>query len=88
MLTDTVEAPSDIKISRSLRIPIPMFEELVALAEARGDPWSEVVRQWIAEGLAEARTAAGREPDAVEELQRGDALITHAAQRLRRRPAA
>jgi hypothetical protein len=42
----------DMKIGKSLRVPMSIFEQMNAIAERRRMPWSALVRQWIAEGLA------------------------------------
>jgi hypothetical protein len=55
----------DMKIGKSLRVPLAMFAQISAIAEQRRMSWSALVRQWIAEGLA--RDAEG-EADPVVEL--------------------
>lgn len=57
----------DVKIGKSLRVPLPMFTEISAVAERRRMSWSALVRGWIAEGLARDREA-GAEVDPVIEL--------------------
>jgi hypothetical protein len=48
----------DVKIGKSLRVPMAMFTEISEVAERRRMSWSALVREWIAEGLAgEADTA-------------------------------
>ena len=42
----------DVKIGKSLRVPLAMFAQISAVAEQRRMSWSALVRQWIAEGLA------------------------------------
>jgi hypothetical protein len=42
----------DMKIGKSLRVPLAMFAQINAVAERRRMSWSALVRQWIAEGLA------------------------------------
>ena len=42
----------DMKIGKSLRIPMVMFAEISTVAERRRMSWSALVRQWIVEGLA------------------------------------
>jgi hypothetical protein len=41
-----------MKIGKSLRVPLAMFEQINAVAERRRMSWSALVRKWIAEGLA------------------------------------
>lgn len=41
----------EMKIGKSLRVPMAMFAEISAVAERRRMSWSALVRQWIAEGL-------------------------------------
>lgn len=55
----------DVKIGKSLRVPLAMFGEISAVAARRRMSWSALVRQWIAEGLA--RDAAA-DTDPVVEL--------------------
>jgi hypothetical protein len=42
----------DMKIGKSLRVPLAMFAQISAIAERRRMSWSALVRHWIAEGLA------------------------------------
>ena len=42
----------DMKIGKSLRVPLAMFAQISAVAERRKMSWSALVRQWIADGLA------------------------------------
>jgi hypothetical protein len=42
----------DMKIGKSLRVPLAMFTQISAVAERRKISWSALVREWIAEGLA------------------------------------
>jgi len=42
----------DMKIGKSLRVPLAMFTQITQIAEQRRMSWSALVRQWIAEGLA------------------------------------
>ena len=83
--TEPIEVLPEVMVSRSLRLPTDVFEELVALASEQGVAWSTLVRQWVIDGLVAAKQAAGREVDPVIELQRGVAMITHAAGRLQHR---
>lgn len=55
----------DMKIGKSLRVPLAMFAQISAVAKQRRMSWSALVRQWIAEGLARAAEA---EVDPVVEL--------------------
>jgi hypothetical protein len=82
-MTEPITVEPDILLSRSLRLPEPMFDALTALAAQRGQPWSHIVRDWIAEGLA--REAAGVDP--VVELRQVVALVTDVARRLEQRAA-
>jgi hypothetical protein len=54
-----------MKIGKSLRVPLAMFEQISAVAERRRMSWSALVRKWIAERLA--REDDG-EVDPVDEL--------------------
>jgi hypothetical protein len=85
--TEPIEVAPEVMVSRSLRLPTDVFEELVALASARGVAWSTLVRQWVVEGIVAAKQAAGAELDPAIELQHGVAMITHAANRLQQRAA-
>jgi hypothetical protein len=60
-------ADGDVKIGKSLRVPLAMFAEISAVAERRRMSWSALVRQWIAEGLAHDNEG---EVDPVVELHR------------------
>ena len=42
----------DVKIGKSLRVPLVMFEQISSVAQRRRMSWSALVREWIAEGLA------------------------------------
>ncbi|MBO0867046.1 MAG: hypothetical protein J2P15_00635 [Micromonosporaceae bacterium] len=49
----------DMKIGKSLRVPLAMFAQIDEAAQRRRMSWSALVRLWIAEGLArDAETAA------------------------------
>jgi hypothetical protein len=85
--TEPIEVVPEVMVSRSLRLPTDVFEELVTLASAQGVAWSTLVRQWVIDGIVAAKHAAGAEIDPAIELQRGVAMITHAADRLQQRAA-
>lgn len=85
--TEPIDVLPEIMISRSLRLPTDVFEELTALATDQGIAWSTLVRQWVIDGITTAREQAGQQIDPAIELQRGVELITHAANRLRHRAA-
>ncbi len=55
----------DVKIGKSLRVPMAMFAQISSVAEQRRMSWSALVREWIAEGLARSAEA---EVDPVVEL--------------------
>jgi hypothetical protein len=57
-------AEGDMKIGKSLRVPVAMFAQINEIAEQRRMSWSALVRQWIAEGLA--REAEGKVDPVVE----------------------
>jgi hypothetical protein len=42
----------EVKIGKSLRVPLAMFTRISTIAERRRMSWSALVREWIAEGLA------------------------------------
>ena len=85
--TQPIEVLPEIMVSRSLRLPTDVFEELTALAADQGIAWSTLVRQWVIDGIAAVREQAGQQVDPAIELQRGVEMITHAANRLRHRAA-
>ena|SRR5688572_19900567 len=85
--TQPIEVLPEIMVSRSLRLPTDVFEELTTLAAEQGIAWSTLVRQWVIDGIAAAREGAGKQVDPAIELQRGVEMITHAANRLRHRAA-
>jgi hypothetical protein len=85
--TEPIEILPEVMVSRSLRLPKEVFEELTSLAAEHGIAWSTLVRQWVIDGIATAREAAGQQLDPGIELQRGVEMITHAANRLRQRAA-
>ena len=85
--TEPIEVLPEIMVSRSLRLPTDVFEELTTLAADQGIGWSTLVRQWVVDGIAAAREHAGQQIDPAIELQRGVEMITHAANRLRHRAA-
>src|SRR5438270_9201729 len=82
-MTEAITVDPDILLSRSLRLPEPMFDALTALAAERGQPWSHIVRDWIAEGLA--REAGGVDP--IVELRQAALLVTDVARRLEQHAA-
>jgi len=85
--TEPIEVLPEVMVSRSLRLPTDVFDELTALAADQGIAWSTLVRQWVIDGIAAAREHAGQPVDPAIELQRGVEMITHAASRLRHRAA-
>jgi len=85
--TEPIEVLPEVMVSRSLRLPTNVFDELTAIAADRGIAWSTLVRQWVIEGIAAARAHAGQPLDPAIELQRGVEMITHAASRLQQRAA-
>lgn len=85
--TEPIEVLPEVMVSRSLRLPTDVFDELTALAADQGIAWSTLVRQWVIDGIAAARAHAGRSLDPAIELQRGVEMITHAASLLRQRAA-
>jgi hypothetical protein len=42
----------EMKIGKSLRVPLAMFTQISAVAERRKMSWSALVREWITDGLA------------------------------------
>jgi hypothetical protein len=84
---EPIEVLPEVMVSRSLRLPTDVFDELTRLAGEQGVAWSALVRQWVIDGIAAAREHAGQPVDPVIELQRGVEMITHAATRLRHRAA-
>lgn len=85
--TQPIDVAPEIMVSRSLRLPTDVFDELTALANDQGIAWSTLVRQWVIDGITAAREHAGEHVDPAIELQRGVEMITHAANRLRHRAA-
>jgi hypothetical protein len=67
----------DMKIGKSLRVPLSMFAQISAIAERRRMSWSALVREWIAEGLARDAEA---EVDPVVELRHHLDAATRALQ--------
>ena len=51
-ITPVGHPDGDVKIGKSLRVPLAMFGEISAVADRRRMSWSALVREWIAEGLA------------------------------------
>jgi hypothetical protein len=85
--TEPIEVLPEVMVSRSLRLPADVFEQLTALAADQGIAWSALVRQWVIDGIVATRERAGQPLDPAIELQRGVEMITHAAARLRQRAA-
>jgi hypothetical protein len=75
----TVELPptpeGEVMVVRSIRLPVDLELRAKAMADARGVPYSALIRDWIADGLE--RAEAGEKRDPVTELHR----IADAAQR-------
>src|SRR5262245_39547998 len=80
---EALDTYTDVMVSRSLRLPSYVFDELTAIAAEQGMAWSTLIRQWVIEGIAAARRGNGREVDPAVDLQRGVELINSAAARLR-----
>jgi hypothetical protein len=57
----------EVKIGKSLRVPLGMYEQISAMATSRRMSWSALVREWIAEGLVRGEAD---EVDPVVELHR------------------
>ena len=72
----------DMKIGKSLRVPMNMFTDISAAAERRRMSWSALVRLWIAEGLARDAEAHA---DPVVELHHHLDAATRALRALERR---
>jgi len=75
----------DVKIGKSLRVPMAMFAQISAVADRRRMSWSALVRQWIVEGLERSGEA---EVDPVVELHHHLDAATRALRALERRDAA
>jgi hypothetical protein len=88
LTSEQIENHTEVMVSRSLRLPSDVFDELTAIAAEQGIAWSTLIRQWVIDGIAAARTEAGQEVDPAIELQRGVELVTRAAARLRQRVGA
>lgn len=58
---------SPVTVVRPVRLPFEIDAMVKALAEARGVTMSDLIREWVATGLA----ATGQAPDPVTELRRG-----------------
>jgi predicted DNA-binding protein len=75
----TVDLPptpeGEVMVVRSIRLPVDLEVRAKGIAEARGVPYSVLIRDWISEGLE--RAEAGEQRDPVTELHR----IADAAQR-------
>lgn len=75
----TIELPptpeGEVMVVRSIRLPVDLEIRAKGIAEARGVPYSALIRDWISEGLE--RAEAGEQRDPVTELHR----IADAAQR-------
>jgi len=66
---DLPPVPSgDVMVVRSLRIPVELEVRAKAVAAARGVPTSELLREWIVDGVE--RAEAGEQRDPVAELHR------------------
>ena len=76
----------EVKIGKSLRVPMVMFEQISAVARRRRMSWSALVREWIADGLA--RDSVSAEVDPVVELDRHLDAATRALRALQSRDAA
>jgi hypothetical protein len=72
-----------VTVVRPVRLPFEIDALVKALAEARGVTMSDLIRDWIATGLA----TAGKVPDPVTELRRGLDAAQRALDLLAARPA-
>ena len=72
----------DVKIGKSLRVPMAMFVQINAVAERRRMSWSALVRQWIVDGI-ERDTEADIDP--VVEIHHHLDAATRALRALERR---
>ena len=82
---EPTENHTEVMVSRSLRLPSDVFEELTTIAAEQGVAWSTLIRRWVIDGIVMARKEAGQEVDPAIDLQHGVELITQAAARLRQR---
>jgi hypothetical protein len=87
VMTEPVEVADEVKVGRSLRLPVSVFGELSAYAQARGVPWSSLAREWIVAGLAAAKAAEGIEPDPAADLREILDKARHALTALSRQAA-
>ena len=55
-------------VVRSIRLPVDLEVRAKGIAEARGLPYSVLIRDWISEGLE--RAEGGEQRDPVTELHR------------------
>lgn len=69
----------EMKIGKSLRVPLAMFEQISAAAQRRRMSWSALVREWIADGLAREADGDG-EGDPVVQLHHHLHAATRALQ--------
>jgi predicted DNA-binding protein len=76
----------EIMVVRSIRLPTSLELRAKAIATARGLPTSEVLREWIADGLE--RAEAGEQRDPVTDLRRIADAANHALRTLEGRRSA
>jgi hypothetical protein len=76
----------DVKIGKSLRVPLALFDQINAVAQRRRLSWSALVREWIVDGLARDAGEAGVDP--VVELHHHLDAATRALRVLEGRDAA
>ncbi len=62
----TVELPptpeGEVMVVRSIRLPADLEVRAKGVAEARGVPYSALIRDWIADGLERAEAGEQRDP--------------------------
>jgi hypothetical protein len=85
-VTDQPVKPSghpagEVMVGRSVRMPLTTYQRIRAVADSRGTSPSQLIRQWIEDGLSGA-TAGGDQADPVAELRRTIDAATRALRAL------
>lgn len=73
----------EVLVSRSLRVSVTTYEQVRAIASARGMSPSSLMRQWIEDGVAAATEEAGQRADPVSLVDRVQTDVARLAQALR-----
>lgn len=86
-ITPSTHPQGEVMVGRSVRMSLTTYHQIKDLADARGATPSQLIRQWIDDGLHRANTG-GDQPDPIAELHRTIDAATRALHALQHTNAA